>query len=177
MTSPSTHHREAACLAVAVLCGALAKFWRSVDTSGGPDACWPWLAGRLPLVGGNGTRGGYGQLCVIGVDVLTHRFSYQVNVGPIPPKMDVRHKCDFPPCANPRHLHTGTRKQNLRDAVERGRIAAGSRHGRSKLLEADVLAIRAAVAAGERQIDVARRFGISDGHVSEINARKTWGHL
>lgn len=22
------------------------RFWRKVDTTGGPDACWPWLASK-----------------------------------------------------------------------------------------------------------------------------------
>ena len=37
-------------------------------------------------------------------------------------KEDGCHHCDNPPCVNPAHLYTGTRKQNIADAVARGRL-------------------------------------------------------
>lgn len=40
----------------------------------------------------------------------------------------VRHTCDVPKCINPDHLILGTQKDNMQDAVNRGRIA--KRHGK-----------------------------------------------
>lgn len=36
--------------------------------------------------------------------------------------IDVKHSCDNPPCFNPEHLSPGTRKQNMQEASEKGRL-------------------------------------------------------
>lgn len=44
------------------------RFWRKVDKSGGPDACWPWLASTHP--------GGYGQFYdARNKPIYAHRFA------------------------------------------------------------------------------------------------------
>jgi hypothetical protein len=35
--------------------------------------------------------------------------------------MVIRHKCDNPPCCNPKHLIIGTHSDNAKDRVRRGR--------------------------------------------------------
>jgi hypothetical protein len=50
-----------------------------------------------------------------------HRASYSLFVGAIPEGMVVRHKCDNPPCVNPRHLQVGTLGDNNQDTWDRGR--------------------------------------------------------
>jgi ribosomal protein S14 len=40
-----------------------------------------------------------------------------------PVGMDTRHRCDTPACVNPNHLLTGTRLDNVRDALSRGRMS------------------------------------------------------
>ena len=53
--------------------------------------------------------------------IPAHRFSYQMNIGPIPEAMFICHDCDNPGCVNPAHLYCGTRSENQRDCNARGR--------------------------------------------------------
>jgi hypothetical protein len=85
-------------------------FWRSVDKSGGPDACWPWTGYRMASGYGR-NRHGY-----------THRYALQLALGrPLGPGMEACHTCDNPPCCNPAHLFEGTRLDNERDKTAKGR--------------------------------------------------------
>lgn len=73
---------------------------------------------------------GYGQSWRSGKSVSAHRLAYEDANGPIPQGLSVLHRCDVKLCVNPEHLYLGTPKNNARDAVERGQIATGERHGR-----------------------------------------------
>lgn len=89
------------------------RFWAKVERRPG-DACWKWAASR--------NKAGYGHFGVMGKPIqLAHRVSYEINVGPIPAGLLVLHLCDNPPCVRPAHLFTGTYKENLLDAIEKGR--------------------------------------------------------
>lgn len=58
------------------------------------------------------------------------------------------------------------------------RGARGVDHHRAVLSEWDVREIRRMVAEGKMTYTaIAREFGISQGHVSNIVARRTWAHL
>jgi hypothetical protein len=148
------------------------RFWRCVDRSGGPNACWLWTGSTTG--GGNGD---YGTLQVNGKPHYAHRLSYRFHVGYIPDGLCVLHACDTPSCVNPAHLSVGTRKENTQDAVRKGRLAHGNRHPGAKLTDAKVREIRERRAAGERQPALAREFGVSQVSVSLICANKTWRHV
>lgn len=107
--------------------------------------CWEWNGARKSQ--------GYGVLNVNGKTARVHRLAYEAWVGPIPEGLDLRHKCDNPPCMNPDHLEPGTRRQNVQDMVSRKRYNTdntprGENHGRAKLTNQDVLDIRMEYATG-----------------------------
>jgi hypothetical protein len=94
------------------------RFWSKVDMSGGLDACWPWQ-GELSKVG-------YGRFWVGKGNVLAHRAAKEITAGPIPAGLVVMHHCDNPVCCNPVHLSVGTARENVLDAVRKGRYLSGA---------------------------------------------------
>lgn len=155
--------------------GPLQRFWEKVSVSGGPDACWPWKAGRH-------TRG-YGLFSISGVTYRANRLAFVFSSGRgIPIGKMVRHTCDNPCCCNPRHLVLGTSKDNASDMAERGRADGykrkGTNHPMSKLTEDDVIEIRTLwESRGITMAELARRFGTTWPNISHIVHRRSWEHI
>ena len=51
----------------------------------------------------------------------SHRLSYELFVGPIPAGFNVCHTCDNRECCYTRHLFLGTQRDNVLDAIAKGR--------------------------------------------------------
>jgi hypothetical protein len=64
---------------------------------------------------------GYPRVKRDGRKIAVHRYVYMDIHGEFPPDIVIRHKCDNRACCNPEHLIHGTKKDNARDMVERGR--------------------------------------------------------
>lgn len=139
------------------------RFWRKVDKR---DGCWQWTGARL--------KTGYGSIRVDHRAVRAHRVAYELTKGPIPQGLHLMHLCDNRLCCNPDHLLPGTRAENMQDAKRKGRHAHGERHGHSKLTTADIAFIRAAHAGGATGRSIARRFGVTEGAISNIVNLKRW---
>lgn len=137
------------------------RFWAKVDKRG-PDECWDWRASRA--------SDGYGHFWTGERNERAHRFSYELNVGPVPELLEVRHTCHRPPCVNPSHLIPGTHLDNMHDREAAGRTGVqlkGEKDSLAKLKDVDVAVIRKRYAAGGIfQKDLAGEYGV---HVDTIN--------
>lgn len=105
-----------------------ARFWPKVDRSGGPDACWPWMAGTSQKTSARYgvIRGSHRQGFKV---LLAHRVALALaSGGRMPKAKDACHRCDNPICCNPSHLFWGSHRDNMRDyAAKYGRIAIEKR--------------------------------------------------
>lgn len=96
-----------------------------VDPFGG---CWLWTG---PM-----KESGYGRIWNGSKNILAHRFSYALHVGPIPAGDGyhgacVLHRCDVPACVNPAHLRLGTHADNMADMKAKGRARWGDGQGQA----------------------------------------------
>lgn len=86
-----------------------ARFWSYV-LKNGPGGCWLW-AGAVEA-------NGYGVFVLPNRNVKAHRFSYELNVGPIPEGLQIDHVyangCRHRNCVNPAHLEPVTAQENTR---------------------------------------------------------------
>ena len=71
------------------------------------------------------------------------------------------------------NLRWVTRKENSKDRIAHGTFLAGEKSPNAKLSAKNVLDIRSAVAARERRVEIAKRFGIHRSYVNAI-ARREW---
>lgn len=86
------------------------RFWSKVAKR--EEGCWNWTAS---------TRNGYGCLRDQDRTEYAHRLSYIWHFGEIAEGLVIRHRCDNRLCVRPSHLEVGTKADNSRDMVERGR--------------------------------------------------------
>jgi hypothetical protein len=140
----------------------LAKFKRHVAKAG-PDDCWKWT--------GRKNERGYGRPTCNGVAYRSHRIAWELEYGPIPVGVIVRHTCDNPACCNPRHLVLGTHHDNMQDAVARGRVHQGAAHRQAKLNADAVRVIRSSSAPATL---LARVFGVDRKTIWQARTGGRW---
>jgi len=140
-------------------------FWLNVAKAD-DNGCWLWQ-GR--------TMKGYGSISLSGRNMAAHRLSYEMAFGAIPDGLWVLHKCDIRACVRPDHLFLDTVADNAADMTAKGRSANGERHGRAKLTEESVRAIRqlyqARIMTGRQ---LAARFQVSKQAISDIVRGVNW---
>ena len=151
------------------------RFWPKVAV-GEVSNCWEYQGYRDYRENSlGGRRGGYGHFGINGVTVLAHRVAWELTNGLISPGQVVRHRCDNPPCCNPEHLELGDHADNTRDAIERNRIARGSRLPYTVLSESDVQEIRESYDPGpggrgkrSNADELAERYGVSVKYIRAV---------
>ncbi len=136
--------------------------------------CWKWTGSKDKY-----TRG---RLLYQGKTLIAARVAYNLLVGSIPKGLCVCHKCDNPNCVNPKHLFTGTQKDNVRDSVSKGRnyVARGEDHNRAKLTESIVLECRKrhkpwCPKNGTKAL--AEEFGVTTDVMQKAIHRRMWKHI
>jgi hypothetical protein len=154
-------------------------FDRFVDKFTVGDGCWEWT--------GAVKETGYGVITAgpRGAGLWrAHRLAYLVFRGPLPVDFDVCHTCDNRKCVKPSHLFLGTRLDNMRDAVAKGRTKTGpqiatrgEKNPRAKLTEDDVHAIRGLLANGWTGLHVSEFFGVTQSAISSIKHGRAWSWL
>jgi len=161
------------------------RFWAKVNKT---KSCWNWTGavrwngyGKIMQESGLRPNGKRKQ-----VDILVHRFSYELIHGPIhDTKMCVCHKCDNRLCVNPDHLFLGSRLENMRDMDQKRRRAygekvssPGEKNPAAKLTEKEVLEIRKLYATNNfTQTKLAIMFGVTQPLIGRIVKNKSWNHI
>lgn len=85
------------------------RFWSKVRYGPG---CWEWTGTPSQAYGLFNHRGKMRK---------AHRFAYELTHGPLPEGSILLHSCDNPRCVRPSHLTPGTHRDNLMDAMKKGR--------------------------------------------------------
>ena len=154
----------------------LSRFNRKITIA--PNGCHEWI--------GSLQSNGYGRFNPFGKSMYAHRFAALMKFGIVTTKIDVCHKCDNRKCVNPDHLFLGTRKENMQDAVAKGRQARGEklsimRRGEncksSKLTWESVRKIRDMKAAGVKTSELADQFKVSMDNIRKIVRFNTWKEI
>lgn len=152
------------------------RFWRCVQKADG-DACWVWTGPKL--------NSGYGVMRVNHKAMGAHRYSYELNVGPLEPNKVICHKCDNPICVRPDHLFQGTHRDNILDMHAKGRanlqigdknwrrrhpdlVPKGQDHHRALLTNEEAKLARVLYSQGVTQATIAEELRVDNTTISNI---------
>ncbi len=146
------------------------RFWEKVLIQH-RDKCWEWKSAR--------NHEGYGYFSINNKNYAAHRIAYFLRTGIDPQhvELNVLHRCDNPPCVNPRHLFLGTLIDNSQDAKAKGRLRVGhyqrdpARNPKAKLTWEQVADIRN---SSLPQVELGRIYGVSGNQVWRIKHFLSW---
>jgi hypothetical protein len=149
------------------------RFWNKVNKNSGvfgvdgkyPTECWEWQGGSR----GNG----YGAIKINKKVIDVHRVSWTLHFGLILHGLCVCHKCDNRKCVRSDHLFLGTRDDNNKDMVTKGR----NRRGKTKLSPEDVENIRQEYRPGVKGYGfkaLAKKYQVSHNAIKGIVRYKYW---
>jgi hypothetical protein len=133
-------------------------------------SCWVWTKSL--------NWDGYAHTSLGGRSIGVHRVSYLIHKGDIPTGMVVRHCCpggENRACVNPDHLILGSKGENNRDTVSRGKGGKGGPKNESKVplrIETASLASDAIIYELSRKrlssSTIAARIGLPREHVVTV---------
>lgn len=141
-------------------CSHICRFMHYVQKT---DTCWLWQ--------GSQDDKGYGKTNIDSKIMAAHRAAYTLFKGTIEEYKFVCHSCDNPSCVNPDHLWIGTHKENMKDMHDKGRIY-------TKLTAYQINKIRDLWDRKQMGcVELAKKYNISPGHLSNIVNRRIWKHI
>lgn len=138
----------------------------------GPNGdCWIWTGTYNPT--------GYGVFCwPLGRNMGAHVASYCLYTGDmVTIGFHICHHCDNPPCVNPAHLFKGTSKDNVHDAISKGRMSVGGKNANAKLTDEQAAEIKRRKANGEKTSVLMVEFGVSKPTINRIARGYSFSHL
>ena len=139
------------------------RFFNKVNKT---DTCWLWT--------GCINSSGYGKFTYNKKTLLPHRVSWILAGNTFTDGLEICHSCRNRHCVNPEHLREDTKKANSQDRFRDGTDPTGSKNGRAKLTEQDVIAIRA---SDKTNAELARMYNVSRANIGHIIKRRFWTHI
>lgn len=130
------------------------------------EECWNWL--------GAVAENGYGVFAIKQKKIGAHVGAFRLSIGEVPEGQYVLHKCHNPSCVNPKHLYSGTQKQNIQDQFDRGTFARGSKSGHAKLTEEIVIKCRTSAKTCR---ELANQHNVSYYTMWDALKGRSWKHL
>jgi hypothetical protein len=106
-----------------------------------------------------------------------HSLVLETYVGPKPNSHQCRHLDGCRSNNNLDNLCWGTAVENQSDKVLHDTGCRGETHGRSVLKEADIIEIRNQHEAGEKPVNIAKKFSVSMTRIWSIVNRHSWKHV
>ena len=135
-------------------------------------------------------RGGYGRLWDGERLVDAHRLAWECAHGPIPPGVDILHRCDNPSCIKVSDLFPGDQGSNNADRHAKGRTrngaaklrgrpskTRGARHVLAQLGEEQARRIKFASRTRGSREALAKRYKVSVSLIDGIRSGRNWGWL
>lgn len=136
------------------------RFWRKVKKT---KSCWLWI--------GNRNADGVARFFYNDRVECASRVSWLFKHGAIDEGLCILHKCDNPTCVRPSHLFIGTPKDNMIDAVKKGRNPI------CKFTIAGVRRVRDRYKRGWSVQKLADHYGVAHQTISHIVRRVNWKHV
>lgn len=138
------------------------RFWNNVDQESGD--CWNWKLST--------DKDGYGKVNIKHKAYISHRLAYEFSNLESPGDMQVLHSCDNPLCCNPSHLFLGTRQDNMRDMLKKGRN--NKIYYPRKLNKETADKIRSDYEGGKSKRALAKIYGVCCQTIRSVVKREYW---
>ena len=120
---------------------------------------------------------GYGQIGFNKKRLLTHRASYEAFSGVIPENTCVLHRCDNPRCINPEHLFLGSKGDNIKDMISKGRRSFIGSANAAAVLNEDLVKELRSLSPNMSIASVARKYGLNYNTVYNAIKGNRWRHI